>query len=234
MALIELQGLSKKFTRGSETIHALAHVSLKIEKAESVAIVGPSGSGKSTLLYILGLIDAPTSGSYRLDGQEVATIYDQERAYLRNQEIGFVFQSFHLLPKATALRNVSMPLTYSRITATGRNLSPKEMAQQASEALNRVGLGDRLHHLPNQLSGGQRQRVAIARALVNNPKVIFADEPTGNLDSKSGSEIMSLFEQLNASGVTIIMVTHDLEIARRTRRQISLRDGHIAGDTNAI
>ncbi len=231
MALIELKDLSKEFVRGSETIHAIDRISLTIKAGELLSITGPSGSGKSTLLYILGLIDTPTSGNYRLDGKEVASIADQERALLRNQQMGFVFQSFHLLSRATALRNVSMPLVYGSVS--GRSISSKEMQIRANEALAQVGLADRVDHLPNQLSGGQRQRVAIARALINQPKIIFADEPTGNLDSRSGAEIMSLFEMLNKSGVTIIIVTHDPAIAQRTLRQISLRDGHIEGDTYA-
>jgi putative ABC transport system ATP-binding protein len=232
VALIEIQELSKEFVRGSEIIRALDHVSLTIAAGELLSIVGPSGSGKSTLLYVLGLIDTPSSGHYRLNNQEVAGIDDQKRAQLRNQELGFVFQSFHLLARATALRNVSMPLTYA--TISGSPIPAKEMAKRAREALITVGLADRLDHLPNQLSGGQRQRVAIARALVNRPKIIFADEPTGNLDSRSGGEIMSLFEQLNQAGVTIIIVTHDHAIAQRTSRQISLRDGKIEKDSNAI
>jgi putative ABC transport system ATP-binding protein len=231
VALIELKDLSKEFVRGSETIHAIDRISLTIKAGELLSITGPSGSGKSTLLYILGLIDTPTSGNYRLDGKEVASIADQERALLRNQQMGFVFQSFHLLSRATALRNVSMPLVYGSVS--GRSISSKEMQIRANEALAQVGLADRVDHLPNQLSGGQRQRVAIARALINQPKIIFADEPTGNLDSRSGAEIMSLFEMLNKSGVTIIIVTHDPAIAQRTLRQISLRDGHIEGDTYA-
>lgn len=229
MALIEVQNLTRVFTRGDERILALNEVSIEINTGEFIAITGPSGSGKSTFLYILGLLDAPDSGVYRLDGNPTESLTDTARAELRNKKIGFVFQAFHLLPRATALRNVAMPLVYE-------NRSPRrtdsEIAQLAREALDRVGLSDRLYHQPNELSGGQRQRVAIARALVNQPSLIFADEPTGNLDSKSGAEILDLFTELNKQGVTIIMVTHDMANAARARRQIGFFDGRIAKDTH--
>ena len=227
MALIEVQNLTRIFTRGEERILALNDVSATIEAGEFISITGPSGSGKSTFLYILGLLDAPDRGVYKLDGAPTESLSDTARAELRNKKIGFVFQSFHLLPRATALRNVSMPLVYARGT---ERRTDSEIIRLATQALNRVGLSDRLHHQPNELSGGQRQRVAIARALVNEPSIIFADEPTGNLDSKSGAEILDLFTELNRQGVTIIMVTHDMANAARARRRISFFDGHISKD----
>lgn len=232
MALIETEHLTKLFQRGSETIRALDDVSLAIEKGEFVSIIGPSGSGKSTLMYILGLLDTQTTGTYRLDGRLTNELSDDERAELRNQKIGFVFQTFHLLPRASALRNVAMPMVYS--ASYDRAFSETKMNKLAGEALERVGLKERMNHRPNELSGGQRQRVAIARALVNRPEIVFADEPTGNLDSRSGQEILALFEQLHHSGVTIIMVTHDQTIARRAHRIISIFDGQIAKDEHVV
>lgn len=219
MALIETQGLSKTFVRGDETIYALRSVSLSIKSGEFVSIIGPSGSGKSTLMYILGLLDKPTSGLYLLDGARVDNLTDSERAALRNQKIGFVFQGFHLLPREDSIRNVLLPLVYTS------GVSPQAAYERASVCLERVGLRDRMRHRPNELSGGQRQRVAIARALVNNPSIIFADEPTGNLDSKTGASILALFQELHTSGVTIVLVTHDPTIAARAERRIRVQDG---------
>lgn len=219
MALIETQELSKTFVRGDETIYALRSVSLSINSGEFVSIIGPSGSGKSTLMYILGLLDKPTSGLYLLDGARVDNLTDSERAILRNQKIGFVFQGFHLLPREDSLRNVLLPLVYTL------GISPQTAYERASLCLERVGLRDRMRHRPNELSGGQRQRVAIARALVNNPSIIFADEPTGNLDSKTGASILALFQELHNSGVTIVLVTHDPTIAARAERRIRVQDG---------
>lgn len=219
MALIETRDLSKTFARGDETIHALRSVSLSINSGEFISIIGPSGSGKSTLMYILGLLDKPTSGLYLLDGARVDNLTDSERAALRNQKIGFVFQGFHLLPREDSLRNVLLPLVYTS------GISPQAASERASLCLERVGLRDRMRHRPNELSGGQRQRVAIARALVNNPSIIFADEPTGNLDSKTGASILALFQELHTSGVTIVLVTHDPTIAARAERRIRVQDG---------
>lgn len=226
MALIKVNNLTKIFTRGEERIEALRDLSLSIEAGELIAITGPSGSGKSTLMYILGLLDRPTSGSYYLQGKETADLSDDQRSQLRSQLLGFIFQSFHLLPKATALRNVAMPLVYSASYSPA--LSDREMNQRAEEALVRVGLKDRMQHRPNELSGGQRQRVAIARALVNKPKILFADEPTGNLDTRTGREILNLFHALHQEGVTIILVTHDPAVAGIAPRQIRVVDGRVA------
>jgi putative ABC transport system ATP-binding protein len=231
MALIEVANLTKIFTRGEERIEALRDLSLSIEAGELIAITGPSGSGKSTLMYILGLLDRPTSGSYTLQGRETADLSDDQRSQLRNQLLGFIFQSFHLLPKATALRNVAMPLVYGASYSPA--LSDREMNQRAEEALVRVGLKDRMQHRPNELSGGQRQRVAIARALVNKPKILFADEPTGNLDTRTGREILNLFHALHQEGVTIILVTHDPAVAGIAPRQIRVVDGRIAAPTGS-
>ncbi len=228
MSLIKTESLNKIFTRGDEEIRAIRDLSLVIEPGEFVSITGASGSGKSTLLYILGLLDKPSSGRYYLQGNPVEHLSDAERAQLRNKFMGFVFQSFHLLPRATALRNVMMPLVYAHTTSAP--LSEVEQRERALGALAKVGLSDRVNHRPNELSGGQRQRVAIARAIVNNPKLIFADEPTGNLDSKSGRDILSLFENLHAQGVTVLMVTHDPSIAERAHRRLVLKDGGLLED----
>ena len=228
MSLIKTENLCKVFTRGDEEIHAIRDLDLVIDPGEFISITGSSGSGKSTLLYILGLLDKPTSGRYYLQDNAVENLSDTERAQLRNKFMGFVFQSFHLLPRATALRNVMMPLVYS--TGHGGVVSEAAHRAKATEALELVGLGDRINHRPNELSGGQRQRVAIARAVVNNPKLLFADEPTGNLDSKSGRDILALFERLHAQGVTVLMVTHDPSIADRAHRQLVLKDGSLVED----
>jgi putative ABC transport system ATP-binding protein len=208
---------------GDEQIHALRGVSVAIEKGEYVAIMGPSGSGKSTLMNLVGCLDSPTQGSYVLNGKEVAQMNDDELARVRNQEIGFVFQTFNLLPRATALHNVALPLVYAGTPA-------KVRAERAREAMDRVELSSRLFHRPNELSGGQRQRVAIARALVNNPSILLADEPTGNLDSKTGTEIMGVFERLHQAGHTIVVVTHEPDIAAHAHRVVSIRDGRIEHD----
>lgn len=228
MPLITTENLSKVFTRGDEEIRAIRDLNLLVEAGEFISITGSSGSGKSTLLYILGLLDKPTSGKYYLQNTSVENLSDTERAQLRNRFMGFVFQSFHLLPRATALRNVMMPLVYA--TGEGAAVSEAVQREKATEALRLVGLEDRMNHRPNELSGGQRQRVAIARAVVNSPKLIFADEPTGNLDSKSGRDILALFERLHAQGVTVLMVTHDPSIAERAHRQLVLKDGALVED----
>ncbi|HLB05277.1 MAG TPA: ABC transporter ATP-binding protein [Thermodesulfobacteriota bacterium] len=222
--MIEVSGLSKSYKTGNIEVIALREVSFKIESGEYISIMGPSGSGKSTLMNILGCIDTPTSGSYRLDGQEVSTLDDEGLATIRNQKVGFVFQIFNLLPRLTALANVELPLVYSGI---GRN----ERRERALKALERVGLSDRVNHKPNELSGGQSQRVAIARALVNNPSIILADEPTGNLDRATGSDIINLFQKLNSEfGVTLVIVTHDQEVGKSAGRLIELVDGQIMKD----
>ncbi len=221
--MITLKKITKQYVMGSETIHALREVDLHISRGEYVAIMGPSGSGKSTMMNIIGCFDTPTSGVFELNGTDVSHMDDNELAEVRNKEIGFVFQTFNLLPRSNSLHNVELPLIYGGMPADER----REMARQA---LRHVGLGDRMHHKPNELSGGQRQRVAIARALVNQPSIILADEPTGNLDSKTGEEIMGIFDVLHAQGNTIILVTHEEDIARHARRIIRLRDGRIASD----
>jgi putative ABC transport system ATP-binding protein len=221
--VIEIEGVTKLYQMGEETIHALRGVSLKIHRNEYLAIMGPSGSGKSTMMNMLGCLDTPTSGRYEFNRKNVATMTDDELAAIRNREIGFVFQTFNLLPRADALRNVELPLIYAGIPA-------HERRERARLALEHVGLGDRVHHRPNELSGGQRQRVAIARALVNSPSIILADEPTGNLDSRTGEEIMALFETLYEQGNTIIVVTHEEDIAAHARRIVRLRDGLIESD----
>ena len=232
MSLIMLNSVSKTFYRGDEEISAIRDLSLSIAEGEFIAITGASGSGKSTLLYILGLLDRVSDGEYVFQGAGVEQLIDDQRAQLRNRYMGFVFQSFHLLARATALRNVMMPLVYS--SSYGEAISEGDRRSRAEKALAIVGLSDRMRHIPNQLSGGQRQRVAIARALVNNPRLLFADEPTGNLDSKSGAEILALFEKLNNEGVTVVMVTHDPVIARRAKRRLVLGDGSLLEDTRVL
>ena len=223
MALIETHDLWKTYVMGGEKIHALRSVSIAIERGEYVAIMGPSGSGKSTLMNLLGCLDTPSQGSYLLNGQEVARMNDNELARIRNQEVGFVFQTFNLLPRATALHNVELPLVYAGIPAAARQA-------RAKAALEQVELTDRMQHRPNELSGGQRQRVSIARALVNNPSILLADEPTGNLDSKTGAEIMSLFARLHEAGNTVVLVTHESDIAAHAHRTLYLRDGMVEKD----
>jgi len=223
MALIETRDLWKTYRMGEEEIHALRGVSIQIESGEYVAIMGPSGSGKSTLMNLIGCLDTPTKGSYLLNEKEVAEMNDDELAQIRNEEIGFVFQTFNLLPRATALHNVELPLIYAGI-------SGKLRQDRAKQALEKVDLMSRASHRPNELSGGQRQRVAIARALVNDPSILLADEPTGNLDSKTGNEIMGVFERLHASGNTIVLVTHEADIAAYAHRTIHIRDGQVEKD----
>ena len=221
--VIDIAGVTKLYKMGSEIVHALRGVAVQIRRNEYIAIMGPSGSGKSTLMNMLGCLDTPTAGHYEFSGKNVATMIDDELADIRNREIGFVFQTFNLLPRSDALHNVELPLIYAGI-------SKSERIARAREALANVGLGDRMHHRPNELSGGQRQRVAIARALVTRPSIILADEPTGNLDSKTGIEIMNLFEELYAQGNTLIVVTHEEDVARHARRIVRLRDGLIESD----
>jgi putative ABC transport system ATP-binding protein len=223
MSLIETHDLWKTYEMGTEKVHALQGVSIAIERGEYVAIMGPSGSGKSTLMNLIGCLDTPSQGSYLLNNKQVSQMNDDELARIRNEEIGFVFQTFNLLPRATALHNVELPLIYAGVPA-------KVRAQRATDALTKVELADRMSHRPNQLSGGQRQRVAIARALVNNPSILLADEPTGNLDTKTGVEIMALFERLHQSGNTIIIVTHEAEVAAHAHRTIHIRDGQVEKD----
>lgn len=223
MLLIETKDLWKTYTMGSEQVHALSGVTITIEKGEYVAIMGPSGSGKSTLMNLIGCLDTPTQGEYYLNGKQVSTMNDDELASIRNREIGFVFQTFNLLPRASALHNVELPLIYNGSASADR-------AAQAESALTKVELADRMHHKPTELSGGQRQRVAIARALVNNPSLLLADEPTGNLDSKTSIEIMKLIDDLHSQGNTIIIVTHERDIATRAHRVLSILDGQIASD----
>ena len=223
MALIETRDLWKTYTMGDEDIHALRGVSISIERGDYVAIMGPSGSGKSTLMNLIGCLDTPSKGTYLLNGKEVSLMNDNELARIRNEEIGFVFQTFNLLPRATALHNVELPLVYAGI-------GKKERLEQAKAAIEKVELTHRMTHKPNELSGGQRQRVAIARALVNNPSILLADEPTGNLDSKTGVEIMGLFARLHQGGNTIIVVTHEADIAAYAHRVVAIRDGEVARD----
>ena len=223
MALIETRDLWKTYRMGDEEIHALRGVSIEIERGEYAAIMGPSGSGKSTLMNLIGCLDTASKGSYFLNGKEASTMNDNELARIRNEEIGFVFQTFNLLPRATALHNVELPLVYAGVPA-------KERDARARQALERVELGSRMHHRPNELSGGQRQRVAIARALVNNPSILLADEPTGNLDTKTGIEIMALFESLYEAGNTIVLVTHEADVAAHAKRAIHIRDGQVEKD----
>ncbi|NRD22843.1 ABC transporter ATP-binding protein [Winogradskyella litoriviva] len=222
--VIEIRNIIRDFKLGQEIVHVLKGIDLDIKRGEYVAIMGPSGSGKSTLMNLLGCLDTPTAGSYNLNGNDVSQMTDDELADIRNTEIGFVFQTFNLLPRTTALDNVALPMVYA-------GASKKDREERATEVLTDVGLADRMDHKPNQLSGGQRQRVAVGRALVNKPSIILADEPTGNLDSKTGTEIMALFDQIHANGNTVIMVTHEEDIAAHAKRVIRLRDGIIESDT---
>ena len=222
-AIIEIRNLTKIYDMGATAVHALSEVNLCVATGEYVAIMGPSGSGKSTLLNILGCLDVPTSGSYALGNVRVSEMTDDDLARIRNEEIGFVFQTFNLLPRANALGNVELPLIYSGLPARQRR-------ERATRALDSVGLAERIDHRPNELSGGQKQRVAIARALVNEPSIILADEPTGALDSRTGDEIMDLFDQVHAAGNTILLVTHEEHLARRSRRIVRFRDGRIESD----
>ncbi|MDP3469909.1 MAG: ABC transporter ATP-binding protein [Daejeonella sp.] len=221
--LITLLDIGRKYVIGAETIHALKSVSLTIEKGEFVALMGPSGSGKSTLMNILGCLDTPTKGTYILNGNQVSEMSDSELAEIRNKEIGFVFQTFNLLPRSSSLENVALPLVYAGVGRAQRE-------DRAQKTLESVGLGNRVHHKPNELSGGQRQRVAVARALVNNPSIILADEPTGNLDTKTSVEIMGLLEEIHSKGNTIILVTHEEDIAQHAHRIVRMRDGLIEND----
>jgi len=227
MALIKMTGITKDYKMGEAVVHALRGIDLEVEQGEFLAIVGPSGSGKSTLMNLIGCLDRPTSGEYYLDGRKVSDLSDDDLARIRNKSIGFVFQTFNLLPRTNCLHNVELPLLYASV---GR----KERERKALEILEKVGLGDRIHHNPNELSGGERQRVAIARALVNDPSIVLADEPTGNLDSKTGSEILSIFSELNREGKTIVLVTHERYIADYAKRIIFLRDGKIVSEDAGI
>ena len=222
-AVIRIHDLTREYRMGSERILALRGVTLDIRRNEYVAIMGPSGSGKSTMMNVLGCLDTPTAGEYWLNGEEVSRLTDDALARVRNREIGFVFQTFNLLPRATALHNVELPLVYAGVRA-------RERRERAATALERVGLAERMHHRPNELSGGQRQRVAIARALVNQPSILLADEPTGNLDSVTSEEIMEVFAALHAAGQTVIVVTHEPDIAARAQRVVVLRDGRVESD----
>lgn len=221
--IIDIKGITRDFQLGSETVNVLKGIDLLINKGEYVALMGPSGSGKSTLMNILGCLDTPTSGSYILNGKQVSEMHDDELAEIRNKEIGFVFQTFNLMPRTTALDNVALPMVYAGFSKDERN-------KRATEVLTQVGLADRMDHKPNQLSGGQRQRVAVGRALVNKPSIILADEPTGNLDSKTSVEIMKLFGEIHSNGNTVILVTHEEDIAAHAHRIIRLRDGIIEND----
>lgn len=231
MALIELKNIHKHFRMGDEDIHALNDVTVVINQGDFTSIVGTSGSGKSTLMNIIGLLDLPGEGQYFLDGINTTEMSDDELSEYRNQKIGFVFQSFNLLPKSSALKNVEMPMQYA--SSYNKNLTDELIRKMALETLDKVGLAPRVHHLPNELSGGQRQRVAIARALVNNPKILLADEPTGALDSKTSEEILNLFAELNKQGVTVIIVTHDNKVANRCRRILRMTDGKIAEESHS-
>ncbi len=221
--MIRLEGIYKNYQQGKNEVKVLKGIDLSVGEGEYVAIMGPSGSGKSTLMNIIGVLDRPTEGSYFLDGEDVSTLGDDECADIRNRKIGFIFQTFNLLPRMNALRNVELPLIYAGV-------KPRARRELALEALERVGLTDRAHHRPNELSGGQRQRVAIARALVVKPRILFADEPTGNLDSKTGEDILELFRSLNESGATVVMVTHESDVAMRAKRIVHIRDGLIWSD----
>ena len=224
MPLIETRDLWKTYEMGSEKIHALRGVSIQIERGEYIAIMGPSGSGKSTLMNLIGCLDTPSEGSYLLNGKNVGGMNDDELARIRNEEIGFVFQTFNLLPRATALHNVELPLIYA-------GMARAERLERAQDVLRMVELGDRMTHRPNELSGGQRQRVAVARALVNRPSILLADEPTGNLDSKTGVEIIALFKRLHQQGNTILLITHEAEVAANAHRVIQIRDGQVGSDS---
>ncbi len=224
MALIETHKLTRLYELGGETVHALEGVSLSIEAGDFVAVMGPSGSGKSTFMNVIGCLDRPTSGTYKLDGETISALGGDALAAVRNRKIGFVFQQFHLLDRLDALSNVELPMLYA-----GEDRSRRR--EKAEAALRRVGLGERIHHRPTQLSGGQQQRVAVARALVNNPKMLLADEPTGALDSRTSVEIMALFQELNRDGTTVVMVTHEPDVARYASRLIRFRDGHVLSDT---
>jgi putative ABC transport system ATP-binding protein len=221
--LIRTHGLTKDYELGAETVHALRGIDLVVQRNEYIAIMGPSGSGKSTLMNLIGCLDTPTAGEYWLNNQVVSTLTDDELARIRNREIGFVFQTFNLLPRATALHNVELPLIYGGVPS-------KERKPRAEAMLEKVGLADRMHHRPAELSGGQRQRVATARALINNPSILLADEPTGNLDSQTGADIMGLFDDLHATGQTIVLVTHEHDVAEHAQRIVTLRDGAISSD----
>jgi putative ABC transport system ATP-binding protein len=225
--LIDIRDITKVYVMGEENVQALAGVTVGVERGEYVAIMGPSGSGKSTLMHRIGCLDTPSSGSYVLNGREVARMTDDELAAVRNQEIGFVFQTFNLLPRTSALQQVELPLVYG-------GFSRKDRRERAVQSLTAVGLADRMNHQPNEMSGGQRQRVAIARALINNPSILLADEPTGNLDSQTGYEIMALFDELNSRGNTIVLVTHEEDIAAHARRIVRLRDGKILQDQHNV
>ena len=227
MSLIETTDLWKTYDMGSESVHALKGVSIAIERGEYVAIMGPSGSGKSTLMNLIGCLDTPTRGTYRLNGKNVGGMNDDELARIRNEEIGFVFQTFNLLPRATALHNVELPMIYAGVAPAARQ-------SRAREVLGLVELHDRMTHRPNELSGGQRQRVAIARALVNRPSILLADEPTGNLDSKTGAEILGLFARLHAEGNTIVLITHEADVAANARRTIQILDGQVGSDRSNV
>jgi putative ABC transport system ATP-binding protein len=224
--IIRTKGITKNYELGAETVHAVRGVDLEVERNEYIAIMGPSGSGKSTFMNLIGCLDTPTAGEYWLNSQLVSEKTDDELARIRNREIGFVFQTFNLLPRASALHNVELPLIYGGV-------SSKERKPRAEAMLERVGLGSRMHHRPAELSGGQRQRVAIARALINNPSILLADEPTGNLDSQTGIEIMALFDELHKAGQTIVLVTHEPDIALHAHRTVTLRDGVISSDVRA-